>query len=567
MFWVISLLLSLTSYEQAVVSQISGSRMMKDLQYITQFDRISGGEGEAKSVDYIVERLKEAGIPLKVHEFDSLLSWPGQAGLELLAPEQRNIGAITFSFGKSTPSQGVTGEIVAATVEGGMVRQPETLKGKIVFMDALPSPGGFLQIERAGAIGAIFNSTADRFNEMIATTVWGTPSTANAKLIPNLPGITLKKSDGAYLKSAIAKGAVRGRIKASVDTKLRRVRIPVANVEGRDADHFVLLASHIDAWHRGGTDAGASNIIGLEMARAFQHLKERGELQRSIRIAWWPGHSTGRYSGSTWYADNLFTELDRGAIAHVNMDGLGSRGGRIYSTQNTAEFDALAADVLRDAVQAQGRVARPNRNSDQSFLGIGIPSLQIDDSVPEEAGGYWWWHTVEDTYDKADENIMVRDASAVAVALSRLIQSPILPYRFSDVTKQIEARIREYQQQAGNRFSLERALQASRDADSAIKQLEQKLASGNLPSDRLRAINDGLMQISRLLNPVVYTESGRYHPDDANNKVLIPGLAGAARLANLRGDQLLFEETYLTRERNRLVDALHRTAATARSLL
>lgn len=566
MFWIISVLLSLTGFEQAFTSEISGPRMMKDLQYITQFDRISGGEGEAKSVDYILDRLKEAGISTRVHEFDSLLSWPGAAGLELLAPESRKVDAITFSFGKSTPPAGITGDIVAATLQGGAIRQPESLKGKIVFVDSLPSPTTARKLEEAGALATIFSSRADRFNEMVVTTVWGTPSTANANLIPNRPGITLKKSDGERLKSLVAKGPVRGRVKATVDTKWRRVRIPVATIQGRIADHYVLLGSHIDAWHHGGTDAGASNIIGLEMARAFQKLKDRGELQRSVRIAWWPGHSTGRYSGSTWYADNLFSELDSGAVAHVNMDGIGSRGARIYSTQNTAEFDALATDVLRDAVQAQGRIVRPNRNSDQSFLGIGIPSLQIDDSVPEDAGGYWWWHTVEDTYDKADEKIMVRDAAAVAVALLRLTQSPVLPYRFSDVTKQIEARIREYQQQAGNRFSLIEPLEACQQAESAIKGLERDLASRDIPADRLRNINDALMRISRWLNPILYTEGGRFHPDDAANKVLIPGLAGVARLANLRGDALLFEQTYLTRERNRVTDALNRAAATAASL-
>ncbi len=38
-------------------------------------------------------------------------------------------------------------------------------------------------------------------------------------------------------------------------------------------------------------------------------LPERGNLRCSLRLAFWSGHSHGRYAGSTWYADN-FWELD-----------------------------------------------------------------------------------------------------------------------------------------------------------------------------------------------------------------------------------------------------------------
>ena len=30
----------------------------------------------------------------------------------------------------------------------------------------------------------------------------------------------------------------------------------------------------------------------------------------SQKIAWWPGHSTGRYAGSTWFADAFALDLD-----------------------------------------------------------------------------------------------------------------------------------------------------------------------------------------------------------------------------------------------------------------
>lgn len=564
-------LVSLSSFEQSLVNRLSGPRMMRDLKEITQYDRISGGAGEARSVDYIVNQLRQSGIAVQVHEFESLLSWPGAASLEIRGQRPERLEAVTFAFGTSTPAEGIEGDLVvaemtgAAELAGNATIRPQDLKGKIVLVDELPYPHIARQLEAAGALAGIFSSNGERFNEMVTTTVWGTPSTANAHLIPKLSGVTLRRADVRTLQTRLARQRLRVRLKTAVDTQWRKVRLPVATIPGGVNDHFVLIGSHIDSWHQGGTDAGASNVIALELARAFQAAKDSGELERTIKIAWWPGHSTGRYSGSAWYADHQFSELDRGAIAHINMDGLGALGARQYSTQNSAELDALARQVLRDAVESEGKSTRPNRNSDQSFLGIGISSLQIDDTVPADAGGYWWWHTTEDTFDKADERVALRDAGAVAVAVSRLIQPRIIPFQFLDVTREIESRIQQLQQIAGPHFSLNDALEACYRLEFAIKEMNRNLEN-EIPNTRLRTINDRLIQLTRWINPLIYTIGGRYHPDDANPKSLIPGLANVGRLSQLQGDALRFEVTFLTRERNRLVDALDRASATASTI-
>ncbi len=196
MLRLISLLFALLPLEQAITSEINGPRMMRDLEYITRFDRISGGEGEARAVDYIIGQLQQAGIPYRVHEFESLLSWPGPASLEILAPESRNIHAITFSFARSTPPEGVVSEIVAARMEARDLNSltadvridPTGLAGKIAFVDARAFPHVVRQVEDAGAAAAIFTAGGDLVTEGIGTVVWGTPSRANAGLIPAIRG-------------------------------------------------------------------------------------------------------------------------------------------------------------------------------------------------------------------------------------------------------------------------------------------------------------------------------------------------------------------------------------------
>ena len=52
--------------------------------------------------------------------------------------------------------------------------------------------------------------------------------------------------------------------------------------------------------------------------------------RRSVRIAWWPGHSTGRYAGSTWFADKFAIDLDENCVLQVNCDSPGCRWATLY---------------------------------------------------------------------------------------------------------------------------------------------------------------------------------------------------------------------------------------------
>ncbi|MFB6240194.1 MAG: hypothetical protein ABEJ46_01270, partial [Gemmatimonadota bacterium] len=72
-----------------------------------------------------------------------------------------------------------------------------------------------------------------------------------------------------------------------------------------------------------------------------------------------------------------------------------------------------------------------------SFNGIGLPLLQIYHRRPDSLGGYWWWHTREDTRDKIDAEVLDTDAGAYAGALSRLLVEPRLPV---DPVDQVEPR-------------------------------------------------------------------------------------------------------------------------------
>src|SRR5690606_340819 len=85
---------------------------------------------------------------------------------------------------------------------------------------------------------------------------------------------------------------------------------------------------------------------------------------------------------------------------------------------NMGEIEHITSAVVNELSGQQPNIRRPLRAGDQSFLGVGLPSLGAFRMLPVDhpdrkavggSGGGYWWHTPEDTLDKADANILAED--------------------------------------------------------------------------------------------------------------------------------------------------------------
>ena len=215
------------------------------------------------------------------------------------------------------------------------------------------------------------------------------------------------------------------RLTTRVSTGWREIPTLVAQLDGtEEPEKFVLFSGHIDSWHRGAMDNGSANALMLEVLRVL--LPHRERLRRSLRLAFWSGHSHGRYAGSTWYADNFWEDLHENCVLHLNTDSPGGRGATVVTEgQAMAETRDVAADAVRALTGEEFNGSRFGRSGDQSFMSLGIPSLFMfvseqppgqDASAGDVAallggpgakgGGVgWWWHTTEDTPDKLDPEL------------------------------------------------------------------------------------------------------------------------------------------------------------------
>src|SRR5262249_9208128 len=130
--------------------------------------------------------------------------------------------------------------------------------------------------------------------------------------------------------------------------------IPVLGAEilgSRVPEGFGLIHGLLDSWHVGIRDNATGDATVLGLARVLpQH---QAALARSVRIAWWSGHSHGRYAGSTWYADEFARDIVDHCVAHVNCDSPGCRWATEYrDVMVTAESAELVKRAIRDTTGA-----------------------------------------------------------------------------------------------------------------------------------------------------------------------------------------------------------------------
>ncbi|NLG09596.1 MAG: M28 family peptidase, partial [Deinococcales bacterium] len=347
---------------------IDEGRLAAHLDWFAGVRRDTGGPGEDAAAGYIVAQLEEAGVEVRVHEFDAFLSYPREASLTEADGASLGVGCVTHSFAASTPDAGLTGELTYL---------PDAdfsqAAGKLVLVDGLCTPITVLEASRAGVAGVVFVNQGDVVHNMIATTIWGTPSLDQLDRLPTVAAVSVSRPDGERLKARLAEGPLTVRLTTRVETGWYRSKLPEAIIRGSDADtdEFVLVGAHYCSWEIGITDNATGDACLLEMARALQ--AQRHALKRSVRLCWWPGHSHGRYSGSTWYADNFFHDLADNCVAYHNIDSPGVRGATLYVARHTtAEVEAFCTNLIGDMTgQTSPEVHRPSRAADQSFLANG----------------------------------------------------------------------------------------------------------------------------------------------------------------------------------------------------
>jgi N-acetylated-alpha-linked acidic dipeptidase len=530
-----------------------------------------------RSADVIAQRLRGAGVPVEMHEPEICLSVPLSASVVA--------GSVTFrakppSSTLSIP-EGRTAKLVKlqanpkalrsynrdiATLFGGSIRSVEEVKekvgGRIVVMSGFGNPALTSLIEEWGGVGLIAVNPGIDIHWGTCTTIWGSPDLADLPRKPKIPVVAVNNPDGQKLMALADQGG-----EATIRTEMLEgwfpQKIPVATIPGTtEPDKYVLVHGHYDSWDVGVGDNATGDATLMELARVLW--ENRDGLRRSVKVAWWPGHSTGRYAGSTWFTDRFGLDLDRNCVAQINCDSPGCRWATSYhETRAFTESAHLAVGAIRDVVpDAEVKTMRPPQAGDYSFNNIGLPSFfMLSSTMPEKlreekhyydvsgCGANIAWHTENDTLEIADRDVLLRDMKIYLLSVLRVANPDVLPFDWGATCDEFLATIATYEKESQGMADLSEA----RAATEKLKAAVTALAGSGASAARKNTV---LQELSRILVPINYTREPRFRHDPAYTVPPLPTLAVAAELPSLPEALRRPGAVELMRGQNRYVAAI-----------
>lgn len=568
--------------EQNVLKQIVPSRVWRDLEFLCSLDRTSGTDGENQAMAYIADSLRAAGVEVELHSFDAYLSYPIAGDVTVIAGEGLPPGfaAKTRAFSGNTPPDGLAAEAVYVPGGHDLFRDTEThrrlegagIAGKIVLSEA-GSRRNMQAAQEKGAVAYIhaWPSDEDVLHEGIVSPVWGSPTPETAASFPRIPILSITRRSAEAVRAALERGPATLRLHSRTETGWRRVTLPVALIPGRTPE-FVLFSGHVDSWFRGATDNATGNAVAMEIARVLH--ANRARLRRGVRCAFWPGHSTGRYAGSTWYADQEWQRLHDHCVLHINCDSPGVLGATDYSpvtaTAEAAEFGvAHVGELTGQAVAWE----RPVRAGDQSFWGAGVPSLFMGLSVRPEgqraavggSGFGWWWHTEADTIDKVDAGVLQLDSQIYLLAAYRFATAAVPPLKVADAVAEMQEVVAALDRQVSGRFDLSPVGAALTRLDASAKAFDAVAGdiaageAGDAAGAARAAIACRAQRAAvRVLVRIAYTGGDPFEHDPAVPHLPLPSLQEARDLLRREAEtqEARLLNTRLLRRRNMVVSGL-----------
>ncbi|WP_343552592.1 M28 family peptidase [Pantoea sp.] len=523
--------------------------MRQLLEKFQHWHRLSGSADAEHSIDWLCDFLQQRQISFHREYCRLWLSDPLSASLTLNSDPDWHIPAKTRSFSADCP-QGVEAELVyddrALTFIADCERTEweNRMKGKIVVADQ--GYEDYVQrLMQAGAAGLIhiWGSAESALHEETVGPIWGSPVPDDLLRYPTLPVISINQQDGKALLERMQQ-PLRANIITVLHEHIARCSLPIIELPG-ETEEFVLLSSHYDSWHQGVTDNATGNALCLALALHYAQNPE--QLRRGLRIAFWPGHSNGRYAGSSWYADHFRDELVNHCVAHINVDSPGCVGGSevVINASGAESVSWLNQAVEKVTGLPASRISPLGKGGDQSFWGVGIPlhfalreEPALRSSLSPGSGGGWWWHTEQDTLDKVDDAHLWRDVKIHQHWLDALLMDEVLPLDASNYLHQLRSALTQLQYEIDPAFSLQ-------PIDVLLERLILEMGSKKVSEKAF-----GLWHRAR------YRASDDFHPDLSFHGGAFPGLQllRGHRQENCSERYWLMLETQFVRQRDRLCE-------------
>jgi N-acetylated-alpha-linked acidic dipeptidase len=329
-------------------------------------------------------------------------------------------------------------------------------------------------------------------------------------------------------------GAVRVHVKADMDTSVMPNYVVEARIKGAEfPDEWIVMGNHRDAWEFGGVDPSSGTASMLEMTRAFGELKRQGARpRRTLVVCSWDGEEVA-LTGSTEWGEQFADELQRKAIAYLNVDS--SASGPNFQPSAVASLAPLLVDMSRGVRAPSGKslyeewraAARESKKSNISdaqlvdvhigsgsdhtvflnHLGVPVIGLEFD-------GPYGVYHSMYDDYywmnRFGDPGYRYHTLMSVVWGTLglRLANADLLPFDFAAYGHSLGEFVAELQGKPGvkERLDLQAILRRTGEFTTAgialNRAMQSALAAGKLDAKTAARVNQSIRQVElNWLNP------------------------------------------------------------------
>ena len=398
--------------------------------------RAAGSAGDAKAVQWALERFQQLGFDKVRAEPVPLLAWQrGTTAAQLLAPEAHPLVVTALGNTVGTPSEGLEAEVAYYPDFETLKADPgDRARGRIVFIDqktertrdgsgygraVLARVAGAVEASRRGAVAVAIRSIGtDR--DRIAHT----GALRYDPLVAAIPAVAVSVPDADLIGRLSSSGpALRMQLKLEHKERAQVTSHNVlAEVPGTDLAHeVVLIGAHLDTWDisPGALDDGAG--VGIVTAAAKVLMDGGRRPRRTVRVALFANEENG-FDGALAYGQRYQ------AVTHQLVGESDFGAGRVWRLRSRVRGEALPciaamAEVLKPlSIAAAGNDGTPAPDAIVLMRSRGWPGIELT----QDGSRYFdVHHTVNDTLDKIDASALPQNVAAWAVVAWLAAQSEL----------------------------------------------------------------------------------------------------------------------------------------------
>ena len=415
---------------------LNGNASYKILESLTTEvgPRMAGTPADARAVAWAEAKFKELGFDKVWKEPVTFQSWKrGAESAEIVAPFPQPLFVTALGKSVGTPAGGITADVVRfATLDALKAAAPETVKGKIVFIDhkmlshkdyGLVGAGrrsGAPEAAKKGAIAIVIRSVGTDSHRFPHTGVMGYEDK-----VVKIPAAAMSNADADMVARMIGRGKpVRLHLTlGSADGPTYTSYNVIGEITGSELpDEHVIIGGHLDSWDlgTGAIDDGAGVAITMGAA---EFIKRQGlKPKRTIRVVLYANEEAGLLGGAQY------------ALAHKDQVGKIQAAAESDSGQGPViEFNSYVRPEALNLVKQMHTVLAPlgvamgnNDAHPGPDMGVLKSAGAASFGLTEKGDDYFdLHHTPDDTFDKIEPARINQSTTAFAVFAWLSAQAPI----------------------------------------------------------------------------------------------------------------------------------------------